>query len=170
MIVCSIPVAYALSLWKASICRLARLLVSHFHKCPDEYSLPYIKFRQTIYHWPTDRSSVVRCFLYCWVILRDFCPSWRLIVVYIFIRIRSEFCFCCLMRRRIGIAVYAVYPMTFGNLFQTVYMIIIKMQYLNFFIYIRSCLLNYKFYVLHDYLDLRKKRVDIQLNLCRKYL
>lgn len=170
LIVCSIPVAHALSLWKASICRPARLLVSHFHKYPDEYPLPYIKFRQAIYHWPTDRSSVVRCFLYCWVILRDFCPSWRLIVVYIFIRIRSEFCFCCLMRRRIGIAVYAVYPMTFGNLFQTVYMIIIKMQYLNFFIYIRSCLLNYKFYVLHDYLDLRKKRVDIQLNLCRKYL
>lgn len=61
------------------------------------------------------------------------------------------------MRRRIGIAFYAVYPMTFGNLFQTVYMIIMKMQYLNLLIYMRICLLNYKFYVLHDYLDLRKK-------------
>ena len=30
--------------------RPARLLVSHFHKCPDEYPLPYIKFRQAIYH------------------------------------------------------------------------------------------------------------------------
>ena len=120
LIVCSIPVAHALSLWKASICWQTRLSSAIFHNCPDWHPLPYIKFRQAIYHWPTDRSSVVRCFLYCWVILRDFCPSWRLIVVYILISIRSEFCFCCYIRRQIGIAVYtvyAVYSMTFRNLF-----------------------------------------------------
>ncbi len=47
--------------------------------------------------------------------------------------------------------------MTFRNLFQTVHLVIMKIQYLNLLIYIRSCLLNYKFYVLYDYLDLRKK-------------